>query len=32
MWDWSDELIRERYNDFYLQIDKFIEKYDNGET
>ena len=31
-WDWSDELIRERYNDFYLQIDKFIEKYDNGET
>lgn len=26
-WDWSDEEIRERYEDFYLPIDKFIEKY-----
>lgn len=26
-WDWPDELIRERYDDFYLDIDKFIDKY-----
>ena len=26
-WDWSDNLIRERYDDFYLPIDEFINKY-----
>lgn len=29
-WDWTDEEIRERYEDFYLPIDKFIEKYGNN--
>lgn len=27
-WNWSDEEIRERFNDFYLPIDEFIKKYD----
>lgn len=27
-WDWSDDDIRERYDDFYLSIDEFIKKYD----
>lgn len=27
-WNWSDEEIRERYNDFYLPIDAFIKKWD----
>lgn len=26
-WDWSDDVIRQRYDDFYLPVDKFIEKY-----
>ena len=26
-WDWTDEEIRERFDDFYLPIEKFIEKY-----
>lgn len=26
-WDWTDDEIRERYDDFYLPINKFIEKY-----
>jgi len=26
-WNWSDEEIRCRYEDFYLPIDSFIEKY-----
>lgn len=26
-WDWEDEDIRERYEDFYLPVEKFIEKY-----
>lgn len=26
-WDWTDDQIRERYDDFYLPIDEFIEKY-----
>lgn len=26
-WDWPDGIIRERYEDFYLPIDSFIEKY-----
>lgn len=26
-WSWSDEEIRERYNDFYLPIKEFIKKY-----
>jgi len=26
-WDWPDELIRDRYDDFYLNIDQFINKY-----
>ncbi len=27
-WNWSDDVIRERYDDFYIDIDAFIEKYD----
>lgn len=27
-WDWPDELIRERYYDFYKPIDEFIKLYD----
>jgi acetyltransferase-like isoleucine patch superfamily enzyme len=27
-WNWSDDEIRERYDDFYLPIEKFIEKWD----
>ena len=26
-WDWTDDEIRERYDDFYLPIDEFIKKY-----
>lgn len=26
-WDWADEEIRERYNDFYLLVQEFINKY-----
>ena len=26
-WDWTDDEIRARYDDFYLPIDEFIEKY-----
>ncbi len=26
-WDWSDDMIRARYEDFYLPIDEFILKY-----
>lgn len=26
-WDWSDEIIRERFPDFYLPVSQFIEKY-----
>lgn len=26
-WDWSDDEIRERYDDFYIPIEEFIEKY-----
>lgn len=26
-WNWSDDEIRERYDDFYLPIEEFIEKY-----
>ena len=26
-WDWSDDEIRERFDDFYLPIEEFIEKY-----
>ncbi|TYZ27917.1 CatB-related O-acetyltransferase [Selenomonas caprae] len=26
-WNWDDEVIRERYDDFFLPIDEFIEKY-----
>ncbi|MBQ2883879.1 MAG: CatB-related O-acetyltransferase [Alphaproteobacteria bacterium] len=26
-WDWSDDEIRERYEDFYLPIEEFIKKY-----
>lgn len=28
-WNWSDEQIRERYDDFFLPIEEFIAKYDN---
>lgn len=30
-WDWPDELIRERYRDFYLSGDEFIDKYYSGD-
>lgn len=26
-WNWTDDEIRERYDDFYLPIEEFIEKY-----
>lgn len=26
-WNWSDEQIRERFEDMYLPVDDFIEKY-----
>lgn len=26
-WDWPDEQIRERYDDFYLDIESFLDKY-----
>ncbi len=26
-WDWTDDEIRERYDDFYLPVDEFISKY-----
>lgn len=26
-WNWSDEEIRERFDDFYLPVDEFIDKY-----
>ena len=26
-WDWTDDEIRERFDDFYLSVDDFIEKY-----
>lgn len=26
-WDWSDEEIRDRFDDFYLPVDDFIKKY-----
>lgn len=28
-WNWSDEKIRENFDDFYLNIKEFIDKYDN---
>ena len=31
-WDWKDEVIRERFDDFLLDIDAFIEKYKGGTT
>ena len=31
-WDWSDEEIRSRYDDFFLPIEEFIEKYNCKET
>ena len=27
-WNWSDDVIRERYDDFYIDIKDFIRKYD----
>ena len=27
-WDWSYETIKERMDDFHVDIEKFIEKYD----
>lgn len=29
-WNWSDEEIRERYEDFYIPIEEFIAKYDKS--
>lgn len=26
-WDWPDEVIRQRYEDFYLPLEYFVEKY-----
>ena len=31
-WDWTDDEIRERFDDFYLPIDEFIEKYLNLDS
>lgn len=31
-WDWSDEMIQERYDDFYLPIDEFIAKYSKSSN
>lgn len=31
-WDWSRETIKERFNDFLLDADAFIAKYDGGNT
>lgn len=31
-WNWSDDVIRERYDDFYIDIKDFIEKYDVETT
>lgn len=30
-WNWSDDKIRKCYDDFYLPIEQFIEKYDKRE-
>lgn len=30
-WNWSDDEIRERYDDFFINIDEFIAKYDIRE-
>lgn len=30
-WNWSDDRIRDCFDDFYLPIDEFIEKYDKRE-
>lgn len=27
-WNWNDDIIRKRYDDFFLPIDQFINKYD----
>lgn len=27
-WDWEDDEIRERFNDFYLPVEQFIKKYE----
>ena len=27
-WDWTDEEIRSRHDDFYLSAEEFIKKYD----
>lgn len=29
-WNWPDDVIRERYDDFNIDIDEFIEKYDTS--
>lgn len=29
-WDWRDDEIRDRYDDFFLPIEDFIEKYDKN--
>lgn len=26
-WEWSDDEIRERFDDLYLPVDEFIKKY-----
>lgn len=26
-WDWTDEKIREYYDDFYLDVEEFIHKF-----
>ncbi len=31
-WNWTDDEIRERYDDFYLPIEEFIEKYKNTQN
>jgi len=31
-WDWTDDEIREKYEDFYLPIEEFIKKYDTEKS
>ena len=31
-WDWTDDEIRERYDDLYLPVEEFIRKYDHCDT
>ena len=26
-WDWTDDILRERFDDLYLDVNEFVEKY-----